>query len=182
MRFARIAALGSRCQFLGSHSWFGEQRAGEFDGRGHGRAAAWRDGGRWRRRPARTAYLVYEPAFFADAAAQHRLRHDRAPAGLQLHQHRLRRAASRATAGNVLIDGQRPTSKSDDLHSILTRIPAVRRRAHRASSAAARPASTCRARRHRQRHPQEGQTRRSGSSTSTENIFTDGHTVPGAEP
>jgi hypothetical protein len=27
-------------------------------------------------------------------------------------------------AGNVLIDGQRPTSKSDDLHSILRRIPA----------------------------------------------------------
>ena len=28
------------------------------------------------------------------------------------------------TAGNVLIDGQRPTSKSDDLQSILQRIPA----------------------------------------------------------
>ncbi len=28
------------------------------------------------------------------------------------------------TAGNVLIDGQRPTSKTDDLESILTRIPA----------------------------------------------------------
>ncbi|HEY2069166.1 MAG TPA: TonB-dependent receptor [Rhizomicrobium sp.] len=28
------------------------------------------------------------------------------------------------TAGNVLIDGQRPTSKSDDLQSLLTRIPA----------------------------------------------------------
>jgi outer membrane receptor protein involved in Fe transport len=28
------------------------------------------------------------------------------------------------TAGNVLIDGQRPTSKSDDLQSVLTRIPA----------------------------------------------------------
>ncbi|MBV9061309.1 MAG: Plug domain-containing protein, partial [Alphaproteobacteria bacterium] len=28
------------------------------------------------------------------------------------------------TAGNVLIDGQRPTSKTDDLQSILTRIPA----------------------------------------------------------
>ncbi len=27
-------------------------------------------------------------------------------------------------AGNVLIDGQRPTSKSDDLQSILQRIPA----------------------------------------------------------
>jgi len=29
------------------------------------------------------------------------------------------------TAGNVLIDGQRPTSKTDDLQSILTRIPAL---------------------------------------------------------
>ena len=28
------------------------------------------------------------------------------------------------TAGNVLIDGQRPTSKTDDLQSILQRIPA----------------------------------------------------------
>ncbi|MFL6689127.1 MAG: TonB-dependent receptor plug domain-containing protein [Alphaproteobacteria bacterium] len=29
------------------------------------------------------------------------------------------------TAGNVLIDGQRPTSKTDDLQSVLTRMPAA---------------------------------------------------------
>jgi len=82
-------------------------------------------------------------------------------------------------AGNVLIDGQRPTSKSDDLASILTRIPAgdvERIEVIRGGAPGI---------------DMQGQTiianviRKKGSSTKwvldlSENIFKDGHTIPGA--
>ncbi|HWA02550.1 MAG TPA: TonB-dependent receptor [Rhizomicrobium sp.] len=83
------------------------------------------------------------------------------------------------SGGNVLIDGERPTSKSDDLQSILQRIPAsdvdhidvIRGGA--------------------QGIDMQGQTvvanvvRRKGASTQwvlqlSDNVFQDGHTVPGA--
>jgi hypothetical protein len=83
------------------------------------------------------------------------------------------------TAGNVLIDGQRPTSKSDDLGSILQRIPAsdvARIEVIRGGAPGI---------------DMQGQTvvanviRKKDTSTQwvldlTENIFKDGHTVPGA--
>ncbi len=82
------------------------------------------------------------------------------------------------TAGNVLIDGQRPTSKSDDLASILQRIPAsdVERIDLIRGGA--------------QGIDMQGQTvvanviRKKGVSKqwvvdATDNIFADGHTVPG---
>jgi outer membrane receptor protein involved in Fe transport len=82
------------------------------------------------------------------------------------------------TAGNVLIDGQRPTSKSDDLQSILTRIPAADVERIDVIRGGAPGIDM------------QGQTiianviRRKGSSTqwvvdATENVFQDGHTVPG---
>jgi len=82
------------------------------------------------------------------------------------------------TAGNVLIDGQRPTSKSDDLASILQRIPASDvERIDLVRGGA-------------QGIDMQGQTvvanviRKKGVSKqwvidATDNIFADGHTVPG---
>ncbi|HEY1638341.1 MAG TPA: TonB-dependent receptor [Rhizomicrobium sp.] len=83
------------------------------------------------------------------------------------------------TAGNVLIDGQRPTSKTDDLQSILTRIPA---------------ADVDRLELVRGGAPgidMQGQTvvanviRKKADSTEIvadieDNIFTDGHSIPNA--
>ena len=82
------------------------------------------------------------------------------------------------TAGNVLIDGQRPTSKSDDLQSILTRIPASDVERIEVIRGGAPGIDM------------QGLTivanviRKKGASTqwvldATENIFQDGHTVPG---
>jgi outer membrane receptor protein involved in Fe transport len=81
------------------------------------------------------------------------------------------------TAGNVLIDGQRPTSKSDDLGSILTRIPAADVERIEVIRGGAPGIDM------------QGQTiianviRRKGVSTrwvldATDNIWKDGHTVP----
>lgn len=67
--------------------------------------------------------LVYQAAYFADA--QPNTAYDmiqRLPAFTFDDGNNERGFAG--TAGNVLIDGQRPTSKSDDLQSVLSRIPA----------------------------------------------------------
>jgi len=70
-----------------------------------------------------TGILVYQPAYFADARPS--TANDmigRLP-GFSFDDGNSARGFA-GTAGNVLIDGQRPTSKSDDLQSILSRIPA----------------------------------------------------------
>ena len=67
--------------------------------------------------------LVYQAAFFADARPN--TANDmigRLP-GFSFDDGNSARGFA-GTAGNVLIDGQRPTSKTDDLQSILGRIPA----------------------------------------------------------
>jgi hypothetical protein len=70
-----------------------------------------------------TGVLVYQPEFFAEArptTANDMI--GRLP-GFQFDEGNSARGFA-GTAGNVLIDGQRPTSKSDDLDDILSRIPA----------------------------------------------------------
>jgi outer membrane receptor protein involved in Fe transport len=70
-----------------------------------------------------TGVLVYQAAFFADA--QPNTANDmigRLP-GFAFDGGNSARGFA-GTAGNVLIDGQRPTAKTDDLQSILSRIPA----------------------------------------------------------
>src|SRR5579862_9129191 len=120
---------------------------------------------------------VYEPAFFADARPN--TAYDmigRLPGFSFTNTGSARGFAG--TAGNVLIDGQRPTSKSDDLASILTRIPAADVERIEVIRGGAPGIDM------------QGQTtianviRKKGSSTqwvvdATENIFKDGHTVPG---
>ncbi len=82
------------------------------------------------------------------------------------------------TAGNVLVDGQRPTSKSDDLQTILNRIPAADVERIDVIRGGA------------QGIDMQGQTivaniiRKTEASTqwlleASDNIFKDGHTVPG---
>lgn len=122
--------------------------------------------------------LTYKPDFFADQRPN--TAYDmigRLPGFSFINGNSARGFAG--TAGNVLIDGERPTSKSDDLQSILQRIPAsdvdhidvIRGGA--------------------QGIDMHGQTvianvvRRKGTSTQwvldlSENVFQDGHTVPGA--
>jgi outer membrane receptor protein involved in Fe transport len=120
---------------------------------------------------------VYEPAFFADARPN--TAYDmigRLPGFSFTNTGSARGFAG--TAGNVLIDGQRPTSKSDDLASILTRIAAADVERIEVIRGGAPGIDM------------QGQTiianviRKKGSSTqwvvdATENIFKDGHTVPG---
>jgi outer membrane receptor for ferrienterochelin and colicin len=70
-----------------------------------------------------TGMLVYQAAFFADARPN--TANDmigRLP-GFAFDNGNSARGFA-GTAGNVLIDGQRPTSKTDDLQSVLDRIPA----------------------------------------------------------
>ena len=128
--------------------------------------------------PAPSGVLTYDAAFFADArpnTAYDML--DRLP-GFTFDDGNTARGFA-GTAGNVLIDGQRPTSKSDDLQSILLRIPAsdVERIDLIRGGAPG--------------IDMQGQTvvaniiRKTGSSTRyvldvEDNIFQDGHTVPGA--
>jgi hypothetical protein len=125
-----------------------------------------------------TGILSYDPAFFADARPN--TAYDmigRLPSFTFNDGNTARGFAG--TAGNVLIDGQRPTSKSDDLQSILTRIPAsdVERIDIIRGGAPG--------------IDMQGQTimanviRKKGSSTKwvldvSDNIFKDGHTVPAA--
>jgi len=73
--------------------------------------------------PAQSSILVYQADFFA--AARPNTAYDmiaRLP-GFNFDDGKSARGFA-GTAGNVLIDGARPTSKTDDLQSILLRIPA----------------------------------------------------------
>ena len=67
--------------------------------------------------------LTYQPAFFADARPNTAMDMIGRLPGFEFNDGNSARGFA-GTAGNVLIDGQRPTSKSDDLQSILQRIPA----------------------------------------------------------
>ncbi len=72
---------------------------------------------------ASSGVLTYEAAFFADARPNTALDMiNRLPA-FSFDDGNSQRGFA-GTAGNVLIDGSRPTSKTDDLQSILQRIPA----------------------------------------------------------
>ncbi len=67
--------------------------------------------------------VVYEPAFFARYAPSTALDMVNRVPGFSIDEGEDRRGFSGA-AGNVLIDGEQPSSKSDSLQSILARIPA----------------------------------------------------------
>lgn len=67
--------------------------------------------------------LTYDPAFFAQARPNTAYDMIARLPGFTFNDGNSARGFA-GTAGNVLIDGQRPTSKSDDLQSVLQRIPA----------------------------------------------------------
>ncbi len=73
--------------------------------------------------PAQTGILVYDTAFFADSRPNTAYDMVKRIPGFSINDGSSARGFA-GTAGNVLIDGQRPTSKADSLDSILTRIPA----------------------------------------------------------
>jgi hypothetical protein len=122
--------------------------------------------------------LTYDAAFFADQRPN--TAYDmigRLPGFTFVNGNSARGFAG--TAGNVLIDGQRPTSKSDDLQSILQRIPASDVDRIEIVRGAAPGIDM------------QGQTvianvvRKKADKTQwvldlSDNIFQDGHTVPGA--
>src|SRR5208283_5229351 len=72
---------------------------------------------------AASGVLNYEAAFFADARPNTAYDMISRVPGFSFDDGNTARGFA-GTAGNVLIDGQRPTSKTDDLQSILQRIPA----------------------------------------------------------
>jgi hypothetical protein len=127
--------------------------------------------------PPQSGVLVYDSAFFADQRPN--TAYDmigRLPGFTFTNTGSARGFAG--NAGNVLIDGQRPTSKSDDLESILTRIPAADVERIELIRGGAPGIDM------------QGLTvianviRKKGSSTqwvldATENIFQDGHAIPG---
>ena len=122
--------------------------------------------------------LTYEAAFFADARPNTAYDMISRLPGFSFDDGNTARGFA-GTAGNVLIDGQRPTSKTDDLQSILQRIPAAdveRIEVIRGGTPGV---------------DMHGQTvvanvvRKKGNSTQIvvdveDNIFLDGHTVPNA--
>jgi len=71
-----------------------------------------------------TGILVYEVSFFADSRPNTAFDMIKRVPGFTFDAGATARGFA-GTAGNVLIDGQRPTSKSDSLDNILIRIPAV---------------------------------------------------------
>lgn len=71
-----------------------------------------------------TGVLVYDQAYFADSRPNTAIDMIRRLPGFTFDNGESARGFA-GTAGNVLIDGQRPTSKTDDLQSILGRIPAA---------------------------------------------------------
>ena len=73
--------------------------------------------------PPATGVLVYDQAFFADARPNTAMDMINRLPGFAFDNGDTARGFA-GTAGNVLIDGQRPTSKTDDLRSILSRMPA----------------------------------------------------------
>jgi hypothetical protein len=121
---------------------------------------------------------TYEAAFFADARPNTAYDMIARLPGFSFDDGTTARGFA-GTAGNVLIDGQRPTSKTDDLQSILLRIPASdvdRIEVIRGGAPGI---------------DMQGQTvvanvvRKKGNSTRIvtdveDNIFLDGHTVPNA--
>ena len=92
------------------------------------------------------AVTVYPPAFFA--AAQPNTAFDMVLLlpGFSLDRGDAVRGFGGA-AGNVLIDGARPASKTDSLDEVLKRIPAKSVAAHRGDPRRRARRSTCRARR-----------------------------------
>jgi hypothetical protein len=70
-----------------------------------------------------SSVLTYDAAFFADQRPNTAYDMIGRLPGFTFNDGNSARGFA-GTAGNVLIDGQRPTSKSDDLQSILNRIPA----------------------------------------------------------
>ena len=73
---------------------------------------------------AQTGVLTYDAAFFADSRPSTAYDMVKRVPGFTINDGATARGFA-GTAGNVLIDGQRPTSKSDSLDSILQRIPAT---------------------------------------------------------
>ncbi len=71
-----------------------------------------------------TGVLVYQPAFFVDSRPSTAYDMIKRLPGFNLDTGATARGFA-GTAGNVLINGQRPTSKSDSLDNILSRIPAA---------------------------------------------------------
>lgn len=122
--------------------------------------------------------LVYQPSYFADARPNTAYDMITRLPGFSFNNVTSARGFA-GTAGNVLIDGQRPTAKTDDLQSILTRIPASdvdRIEVIRGGAPGI---------------DMQGQTvvaniiRKKGNATQIivkfeDHIFTDGHTVPNA--
>jgi len=125
----------------------------------------------------KSAVLTYQAAYFADMRPN--TAYDmigRLPGFSFVNTGTARGFAG--NAGNVLVDGQRPTSKSDDLQSILTRIPASDVERIDVIRGGA------------QGIDMQGLTvvanviRKAGSTTqwvleASDNIFEDGHTIPG---
>ncbi len=74
--------------------------------------------------PAPSGILVYDAAYFADSRPNTALDMIGRLPGFTFDNGESARGFA-GTAGNVLIDGQRPTSKTDDLQSVLNRIPAA---------------------------------------------------------
>ncbi|MEI9888115.1 MAG: TonB-dependent receptor [Rhizomicrobium sp.] len=74
--------------------------------------------------PAPSGILVYDAAYFADSRPNTATDMIRRLPGFTFDNGESARGFA-GTAGNVLIDGQRPTSKTDDLQSVLNRIPAA---------------------------------------------------------
>lgn len=73
---------------------------------------------------AQTGVLVYEPPFFADARPSTALDMVKRLPGFSLDLGDTSARGFAGSAGNILVDGQRPTSKTDTLDSIISRIPA----------------------------------------------------------
>ncbi len=122
--------------------------------------------------------LTYNTAFFADARPNTAYDMIGRLPGFTFNDGNSARGFA-GTASNVLIDGQRPTSKSDDVQTILTRIPASDVD-HVEVIRGGAPGIDM-----------QGYTvvanviRKTGSSTQwvldvSDNFFMDGHTVPGA--
>ncbi len=74
--------------------------------------------------PAPSGVLTYDQAYFADSRPNTAMDMIGRLPGFAFDNGETARGFA-GTAGNVLIDGQRPTSKTDDLRSILNRIPAA---------------------------------------------------------
>lgn len=121
--------------------------------------------------------ISYDAAFFAEARPNTALDMIARLPGFSFANTGTARGFA-GNAGNVLIDGQRPTSKSDDLQSIINRIPASDVERIDVIHGGAPGIDM------------QGQTivaniiRKTESSTqwlleASENIFKDGHTVPG---